>query len=127
MEPRVAVLEADMKDVKAGIGRLEIAWARTDARMEIFATAADLGRVASDVSALTERLHAHGETLDDVKTALRELGNKVDADIRGLGSRIDAKMISGGQMFAIFGGLLGLFFVFGGIAISILQHLGLLH
>jgi hypothetical protein len=134
MESRVAALELDMKDVKAGIGRLEMAFARSEGRMETgfarsegrmenfagkletFATAASLAVVANDLSALTERLHAHGETLTDVKTAIRDLADKVDA-----------KMVGGGQMFAIFAGLLSLFFVCGGIAIGMLQHLGLLH
>jgi hypothetical protein len=34
MEQRVAALEADMKDVKAGIGRLETAAAKTDSRLD---------------------------------------------------------------------------------------------
>ncbi len=60
---------------------------------------------------MTERLHAHGQTLNDVKLALRDLGSKMDA-----------KLISGGQMFVIFAGLLSLSFVLGGTGKAL--HIG---
>ena len=104
-----------MKDVKAGIGRLEVSFAETKATLS--------GRIdtmtemlSGCIDTLTERLDAHGEMLTDVKQAIRDLA-----------ARVDAKMISGSQMFGIFLGLLTGFFAFGGIAIGALKYFGLLH
>ena len=99
MQARVTALEADMKDMKAGIGRLEVGSATLGGRIDT----------------LTERLHAHGETLTRVEGAIRDLGSKVDA-----------KLVSGVQMFGIFAGLMSLFFVLGGIAIGALRFFKML-
>jgi hypothetical protein len=101
--------------MEARVAELEKVVIRIDGKLDHLASKADVVAIGGRIDTLTERLHAHGETLTKVETAIRDLGSKVDA-----------KMISGGQMFAIFISLMGAFFVFGGIAIGVLKYLGLL-
>ena len=100
VEARVTALETDMKGMKAGIGRLEVAIATIGGRIDM----------------LVERMSAHGEAQAGTAMAIRDLSAKVDA-----------KLVSGGQMFGMFAGLVTLLFVLGGIAIGALKYFGLLH
>ena len=45
LEQRVGALEADMKDVKASLGRLELAFARIEEKFAFVSTKEDLARV----------------------------------------------------------------------------------
>lgn len=56
MEARVAALEADMKDVKAGLGRIEVTLARMEERMQYLATKDEMALVKQDLSKLNGRV-----------------------------------------------------------------------
>ena len=115
VETRIASLETAMKQVNASLNVLELSSTRIEAVLNTLATKADvvLGQgetqlVAAGVKGLTDRI------------ALLETG------LSGIGSKVDSKLVSGGQMFAIFGGLMTLFVVFGGILVGVLRYTGLL-
>lgn len=56
LEKRVETLEGDMKDVKATLSRLEIAFARFEERLSHTATAADVENVRASIARVEGRL-----------------------------------------------------------------------
>ena len=58
MELRVTALEADMKDVKAGLSRLEVSSARIEAILGSMATKSDLAASTGAANVLSERVSA---------------------------------------------------------------------
>jgi hypothetical protein len=54
MEARVTTLEADMRDVKASLGDIELIAARIDERTGYLATGADLANLRSDMMVALE-------------------------------------------------------------------------
>ncbi len=115
MEPRVAALEADMKDVKASLKELEHSSVRIEAILSTLATREDTARSAGETKLVAE--------------AVNGLGNRVglvESGLSGLGSKVDSKLISGGQMFLIFGGLMTLFLALSGALIGVLHWAGFL-
>jgi hypothetical protein len=65
MEQRVATLEADFKDMKAGISRLELGQATILAKLEGVASAAQF-------AGLEERVKAQSERLSKIETAMTD-------------------------------------------------------
>ena len=56
--PRVTALEADIKDVKAGLSRLEVSSARIEAILGSMATKSDLAASTGAANVLSERVSA---------------------------------------------------------------------
>jgi hypothetical protein len=71
MGPRVKALEDDMKDVKAGVGRLEVAAAEIKATLASLSTKADIAGATGRIAALEGRTTAVESAITDtVKAAV---------------------------------------------------------
>ena len=79
MEQRVATLEIDVKDMKAGISRLELGQATILAKLEGLASAADLAILGGQfvglqerMIALSDRMAAQSERMTKIETAMTD-------------------------------------------------------
>ena len=99
-DSRLVALQTDGKDMQASLHRLEVGLATVNGRID----------------SLSERLHAQGQTLTDVKTAIRDIGTTGDS-----------QRVSFSQIFGLCAGLITLFLLLGGAVIAALEHLGTLH
>jgi hypothetical protein len=72
MEPRVAKLEADMKDVKTSLKSLELSSARIEAALGSLATKADIAASNGDIKVLASRVEAYDARLKRVEDAIND-------------------------------------------------------
>ena len=102
-----------MKDVKASLNGLAVSSAEIKAILGTLATKEDAVRGAGETKLVAE--------------AVNGLGNRVglmETRLTGLSSTVDAKLVSGGQMFVIFGGLMTLFLALSGALLGVLHYVG---
>ena len=133
LDRRVTVLETDVREMKAGIGRLEVSFARMDARMasltdRVAATEVSIDKLRASMEASDEKLRALIDSSNQSLRAAIDASNEAHrASMERIRAVLDSRMVSAGQMFTIFSGLMAVFFALAGAALGIGRYAGFIH
>ena len=111
MEPRVAALEADMKEVKASLKGLEVSSARIEAILGTLATKSDVEKNSGETRLVAEALHGLDKRVSLIETGSLSIANAAIGKNIGpwqLPAVLGASIVVGGAALAGAGYLLHL-------------------